>query len=92
MIHEKYTAIRNAIKYPNDLAGRTLEYRRTSMDAYRKACKECDEAFELALYDEYGVSNNPKREKAFRIAWQEGHSSGYSEVETYFEEMAELIK
>jgi hypothetical protein len=50
------------------------------------------EAFKKALAEEYGIISNPKFEKAFDIAWQQGHSSGYSEVENYFSDLVDLIK
>lgn len=50
------------------------------------------QVFKELLASEYGVENNPKFEKAFELAWQHGHSSGYSEVEIYFSDFAELIK
>ena len=44
------------------------------------------------LYAEYGVTNNPKVEQAFQLAWDFGHACGYEEVERYFMDFAELIK
>ena len=51
-----------------------------------------DDEFKLALFQEYGVETNPKREKAFSMAWENGHAEGYSSVECYFSELVELIK
>jgi hypothetical protein len=48
--------------------------------------------FEEDLYEEFGVQNHPKRKKVFEMAWERGHSSGYSEVCFNFEELVELIK
>jgi len=45
-----------------------------------------------ALYKEYEVEEDPKRAKAFGLAWEHGHSDGYSEVENYFMDFVELIK
>lgn len=44
------------------------------------------------LYSEYEVTNNPKVEQAFQLAWDYGHACGYEEVERYFMDFAELIK
>lgn len=40
----------------------------------------------------FGVSDNPKKEKLFEVAWSLGHSSGYGEVWNYYAELVELIK
>lgn len=44
------------------------------------------------LYAEYEVTNNPKVEQAFQLAWDFGHAYGYEEVERYFMDLVELIK
>jgi len=48
--------------------------------------------FKEALFKEYDVENNPKREKLWDKAWDLGHISGFSEVETFFDDLVELIK
>lgn len=48
--------------------------------------------FKTDLFKEFGVTDNPKREKAFSIAWERGHASGYYEVELCFMNIVELIK
>ena len=40
----------------------------------------------------HGLERNAKFETAWRIAWDYGHSNGLSEVEIYFDELAELLK
>lgn len=45
------------------------------------------------MFEEYGVKDNPKVEKAFSIAWDYGHSNGgYENVECYFSDLVDLIK
>jgi hypothetical protein len=51
-----------------------------------------DDAFRKALAVEYGVVGNPKFDKAYSVAYQHGHSSGFSDIEIYFSELVELIK
>lgn len=46
------------------------------------------EMFKQDLFNELGIADNPKREKLFAIAWENGHSSGYSEV---FNEAIDLV-
>ncbi len=60
--------------------------------AYRDEINKINEEFKLALFKEYGVETNPKREQAFDKAWEEGHSTGYDDVEIYFSDFVELIK
>ena len=59
---------------------------------YRKKIMEINTAFKNALFEANGIENNSKREDCYRIAWEYGHSSGYSEIEIYFQELVELIK
>jgi len=39
-----------------------------------------------------GVHDHPKASKAYSIAWEHGHSSGYAEVSNYFDELVDLLK
>jgi hypothetical protein len=48
--------------------------------------------FKADLFDEHGVTGHPKAQRAFDIAWDYGHSSGYSEVANYFDDLADLLK
>lgn len=48
--------------------------------------------FQQDLFEDYGVSDNPKRFKCFALAWERGHSCGYSEVHGLFGDLVELIK
>lgn len=52
---------------------------------------EYDE-FKADLLQAYGVTGNPKSDRAFSIAWEHGHSCGYSEVAIVFADLVELIK
>ena len=47
--------------------------------------------FKQDMFEEFGVLDHPKAEKAFEIAWGYGHSSGFHEVFYYFTELAELL-
>jgi len=44
------------------------------------------------LEDKYGLSKHPKADLLYELAWRWGHSSGFSEVEIYYEDFAELLK
>lgn len=49
------------------------------------------EEFKNDLAEENGVKNSPKLDLLWSKAWDMGHSSGFSEVKHYFEELVELI-
>lgn len=48
--------------------------------------------FQQDLFEDYGVSDNPKRFKCFALAWERGHSSGHSEVYYEFGDLVALIR
>lgn len=50
------------------------------------------EEFKNDLYKEFCVEDNPKREQAFQIAWEYGHSSGYEDVCNHFCNIVDLIR
>lgn len=43
------------------------------------------------LETEHGLVGHPKADKLWALAYEYGHSSGYSSVINYYEEFAELI-
>lgn len=61
-------------------------------NAFNKEEQNIYDLFKDCLFEEFGVTNNPKREKCFSLAWEHGHSSGFNEVYNYFSEFVELIK
>jgi len=60
-------------------------------DAYRAEERYLVEMFKQDLFNDLGIADNPKRDKLFAIAWDMGHSSGYSEVYNYACELVVLI-
>lgn len=81
-------------KYPNTVIQEVLDE-----DAYKAHRKQYDDEssklyqeFRNDLFEEYGVSDNPKRFRCFELAWEHGHSSGYSDVYNYFGDFVELIR
>ena len=68
-----------------------IPYVREKREEYRINCNELNMEFKAALEKEYGIVNHPKADKLWEIAWDEGHSSGYSDVEIYYERFLELI-
>ena len=59
---------------------------------YIKEIAEINEAWKSDLFKEFGVSDNPKKELCYNLAYEYGHSSGYSEIYNYFSTLVELIK
>lgn len=60
--------------------------------AYQDEGYRLNMQFKQDLFDAYEIADHPKREKLWSLAWDMGHSSGYTEVLTYFDELVELIK
>ena len=54
---------------------------------------ESDQLFRKALYDKYVfVKATPIQEQTlWSLAWEYGHSSGYSEVESYYMDLVDLV-
>jgi hypothetical protein len=53
---------------------------KASRAAYNKETAELYALFKNDLFADLGIQDNPKREKLFTKAWEDGHSAGYSEV------------
>jgi hypothetical protein len=60
-------------------------------NAYHAEQARLEAEFKEDLFAEFGVSNNPLREKAYEMAYASGHSSGYAEIYNHFSDLAELI-
>lgn len=44
------------------------------------------------ICEEYGITpEHPKYQKLAGMAWEHGHSAGYSEIEYYFSEFIQLV-
>ncbi len=56
-----------------------------------REAREIEEA-KASLAVEYKIPRDAKFDKAWRLAWEYGHSSGLSEVRLYFSELVELIR
>ncbi len=58
----------------------------------KKAVPFIKTSFKKDLLRAHRVSDNPKAEKAYDIAWDYGHSHGEASVADYFYDLVELIK
>lgn len=52
---------------------------------------ELHEQFKEELFEELGITNNPKRHRLFEKAWEQGHGCGYAEVYSYACDLVDLI-
>jgi hypothetical protein len=50
------------------------------------------EEFVNDLFENFNVTDNPKRQKAFDLAWEKGHANGLEEVYNEFYDLVELIE
>lgn len=41
---------------------------------------------------EYGLVGHPKLDKVYELAWEEGHSSGWSEIGYWFGALSNLVR
>jgi len=53
---------------------------------------ENDRQFKTDALAFVGLTNHPKAEKAFEIAWEHGHAEGYGNVLCWLEELADLLE
>lgn len=65
---------------------------RETRDAYHADQRRLEAQFKADLFEEYGVTGHPKADKAYAIAWEHGHASGFSEIEAFFSEIVCLIQ
>lgn len=65
---------------------------RDAVHEYHAAEAKLFEEFKADLLEDNGVTNNPKADLAFWLANDYGHSFGFSEIASYFEDLVELIK
>jgi hypothetical protein len=81
-------------EYPNAVIQEVLDE-----EAYKAHRKQYDtesaklhEEFKDDLFKQFAVTDNPKRHKAFDLAWDRGHSNGVEEVYNEFYDLVELIE
>lgn len=59
---------------------------------YQKETARLHAEFKRDMFAHYEVTDHPKVEIAYRIAWDHGHSAGYAEVDSYFAELVEILR
>ena len=80
--------------YPNAVIQEVLDEEgyKAHRKEYHDERNKLHQEFQNDLFEDYGVSDNPKRFKCFDLAWEHGHSSGFEEVYNYFGDFVELIR
>ncbi len=61
------------------------------VEEYRETCGNIYEKFKDELLTMLEIKDNPKAEKLWSMAWENGHSNGYYSVAQEAEELAELL-
>ena len=89
MEFEKY---KNMMAYPKLSDYTTKEEYKNATHEYRKENGRLFEEFKKDLFADLDITDNPKAEKLFSIAWEKGHSSGYREVYNEALDLVDLIK
>ena len=81
-------------EYPNAVIQEVLDEEgyKAHQKQYGEETHKLHEEFVNDLFEEFGVSDNPKRYKAFHLAWEKGHANGLEEVYNEFYDLVELIK
>jgi hypothetical protein len=60
-------------------------------DGIRKQNEERHE-HRARMEEKHGLAGHPKAKRLYELAWDYGHASGYSEIELYYEDLADLLK
>lgn len=60
--------------------------------AYNKESARLYTEFRKDALEHVGLTDHPKADKAFALAYSNGHAQGYSEVLNLLEDYAELVK
>lgn len=68
----------------------TVDYK-LSRQAWHEEERRLSEAFRLDALKDVGLAEHPKAEKAYNFAYSLGHSSGYSEILFYLNEIAQVL-
>ena len=63
-----------------------------AVNDYHKENNRMYELFKQDCFKYYGIENNPAREVIFSKAWEEGHSSGFSEVANCMSDIIDFVE
>ena len=77
--------------YKNRFPYKTRKEDLKAFEAYHRENGRIDDLFRKDALQEAGLTGHPKAEKAFEMAWERGHSSGYHEVFNCLLPLADLL-
>lgn len=63
---------------------------KAAVQAYGNETRRLSELFIVDLFHDNGLPDDEFTRALYNVAYQQGHSSGYSEIKNYFEEMSHL--
>jgi len=82
-------------KYKNTLEASTRILSKVDRVAYQKENDRLRDLFAEDLAKEYGVEDNPKKDKLFELAWEHGGGhydvESLYDVESFYADVADLI-
>lgn len=61
-------------------------------EAYQADQEEKHQQFKRDLLADLGLTNHPKADLLFSMAWESGHASGYREVYLEADRLADLLR
>ena len=81
-------------EYPNAVIQEVLDNEgyKAHQIQYGEETHKLHEEFVNDLFENFNVTDNPKRQKAFDLAWEKGHANGLEEVYNEFYDLVDLIK
>ncbi len=91
LIHATVYVKANRGDYNSKLPYESYKVNPIANEAYREDQARLNKQFRLDLEVEHGVIGNPKAEKLFDIAWEQGHAYGFSEVALHYDQLVVLI-
>lgn len=82
--------LENYAKEQLEFTDKEIAYK-SNFNAYWEENARLHELFKQDLFKDLGIENHPKRDKIFSLAWQFGHSYGFSEVASYADDIVETL-
>jgi hypothetical protein len=81
-------------EFPNAVIQEVLDEEgyKAHQKQYGEEKHKLHEEFVNDLFENFNVADNPKRHKAFELAWEQGHAYGFEEVYNKFYDLVDLIK
>jgi hypothetical protein len=68
-----------------------IPYSKENREKWKEDERRLRDEFKKAALDETCLAGHPKAQKAWEMAWDRGHASGYCEVLSELEELANLL-